>query len=338
MKVTLDDIARMANVSKATVSRVLNHSTSGVGEETRRRVQAVIDELEYRPNLLARGISISKTKTLGVIVPDISNPFFATLVQQIESYAFEKKYTVLVCTTDNLPEKEERCIAVMITKHVDGVILASAVSEQIEGHLRFQKYGIPCVMVDRKIQTQSELSGGVYVDNEYAFFLATEQLIQSGNHKIAFLSGPVGAATSKERIEGYHYALQAHKIEALPQLMCVGKHSIQSGYNCVMRMHQDRIPFTAVLASSDVIALGAVQALKELGIRIPEEVEVIGFDNIEFGALLDPPLTTIEQPIAELARRSVAMLLELISNAVLKEKNIRLEPKLIYRKTTKTRY
>ena len=334
MKVTLDDIARMANVSKATVSRVLNQSDKGVGEETRKRVQQVIDELEYRPSLLARGISISKTKTIGVIIPDITNPFFSEISQKIAAYAAKRKYTVLFCTTDDSAEKEEQCISVMITKHVDGVILASVMPDQTQTHFRFQKYGIPCVFIDRKIP-QMEQSGGVYVDNEYAFFMATEYLIRNQNRRIAFLSGPILVSTSKERIEGYRYALKAHGIPIDPQLMIVGDHSIETGYHAILEMNQKLVPYSAVLASSDIIAMGAIKALKQLGVKIPQEVEVIGFDNIEFAELIDPPLTTMEQPIDELAHRAVVMLMQLIQNIPLKEQNIRLESRLIYRKTTK---
>lgn len=334
MKVTLEDIARMADVSKATVSRVLNGSDKGVGEETRRRVQQVIDELDYRPNLLARGVDVSKTRTLGIIVPNLTNPFFSSLVQSLEGQARRRKYTALICTSGESAELEEACISVLITKQVDGVLLVSVMPDQTQFHFRFQKYNIPCVVIDRKMP-QMEQGGGIYVDNEYAFFTAAEHLIRNQHRRIAFLSGPLGVATSKERVEGYRYALSSHGIPVDPQLILTGEHAISFGYEAVMTLHQKQIPFSAVLAGSDVIAIGAIQALKKLQVRIPEEVEVIGFDNISFSELVEPPLTTMEQPVEELAGCAVEMLMQLVEGVPLKEHNIRLEARLIYRQTTR---
>lgn len=337
MRVTVEDIARMANVSKATVSRVLNHSEKGVGQATRERVQKVIDDLGYSPNLLARGISTSKTRTIGVIIPDITNPFFSSIVQKIEIHASEQGYTALICSSDNSEEKEDHCISVLITKHVDGVILASVMPDQTRRHFRFQKYQIPCVVIDRKIP-QTEFSGGVYVDNEYAFFMATEFLLRNHHDRIAFLSGPTVVSTSKERMEGYFYALHANSIPKDPELVSVGEHTIEFGYSAIKDLHRKGISFSAVLASSDVIAIGAVKALKELKIRIPEEVEIIGFDNIEFSSLLEPALTTMEQPVEELARESVNMLMRLIQGLPLPESIVRLNSRMIFRQTTKNNH
>ena len=334
MRVTLEDIARMANVSKATVSRVLNQSEKGVGEETRQRVQRIIDEMEYRPNLLARGVSVTRTRTLGVIVPNVTNPFFSALVQCVEQCARRRKYTALICTSAESAELEEDCISILITKQVDGVLLVSVMPDQTQLHFRFQKYGIPCVVIDRKMP-QMEHSGGVYVDNEYAFFTAAEYLIQNRHRRIAFLSGPLAVSTSKERIEGYRYALSAHGIPIDPHLILVGLHTIAFGYDAVTALHRQGIRFSAILASSDVIAIGAMQALKKLRIRIPEDVEIVGFDNIAFAELMDPPLTTMEQPVEELASRAVEMLLRLIDGLPLQEPNVRLEARLIHRGTTR---
>lgn len=333
MKVTLELIARTANVSKATVSRVLNHTAAGVGEETRKRVQKVIDQLEYQPDLLARGISISKTKTIGLIVPDITNPFFAEVAQHVDREAHKRGYALLISLSDGSTEKEQECMVCLITKHVDGVILASQMPDVTQNHFRFQKYHIPCILIDRKMP-QLENTGGVFVDNEYAFFEATEYLIQNRHRDIALIAGPASIATTKERIEGYRYAHHCHAIPCKKELITYGEFTMQTGRDAVYRFHEQNIHFSAVLAGNDTIAIGAISALKELDKKIPEEVEVIGYDNIEMGALIDPPLSTIEQPIQELSCHAVEMLETLIQKKALPQANLRLESKMIHRKTT----
>lgn len=334
MRITIDDIARMAGVSKATVSRVLNNKPEGVGEETRNRVQRLIDELEYKPNLLARGIVTSKTKTIGVILPDITNPFFPALIKSVENRASENGYTVIFGNTDFSQEKEQNYISTFVAKRVDGVLLTSTVTSPGMIHERLKKYNVPCVLLDRVLQ-HMEYDAGVFVDNEYALFTSCEYLIGHGNQKILLLSGPKDISTSYERIQGYQAALAQYGIAFDRRLLYYGDYTMESGYNAILETVRAGIEFTSVLASNDSMAIGAMKALKELGRSIPDEIELIGFDNIPFSEMTDPPLSTVQQPTYEMGQVAVDLLLKLIDGCALEQTHVRLQPKLILRGTTR---
>lgn len=334
MGVTIEYIARMANVSKATVSRVINNKAEGVGKETRARVQQLIDEYGYMPNLLARGIATSHTKTIGLVIPDIANPFFPALVKAIENYASRREYTVILCNTDSSAEKEQQCISTLIANRVDGVILATVLEEEKKMPYDFEKYGIPCVLIDRRTKGV-DYSAGVFVDNEYAFYIAAELLIKHGNQRIAFIKGPSNLSTTRERLEGYCSALKQYKIPYDPALVVPGSFSYESGYEAVRSLYDRGVPFSAILAGNDVMAFGALRALRDIGRHVPEDVEVVGFDNIQFSEMVDPPLTTLEQPLYEMGRKAAETALALIEGRRLTEANIRMEAKLVVRRSTR---
>ncbi len=333
-RTTLEDIARMADVSKATVSRVINNKAEGVSEETRQRVQHIIDKLEYRPNLLARGIVAEKTKTIGLIIPDITNPFFSDAVSIIEDYAVKNGYSIYLCNTNSSLEKEEECISNLISKHVDGILLASAATEQQPIHSRLKKYGIPCVLFDRKLKYM-DYGAGIFVDNEFAVFKATEFLLRHGNTRIAFICGSGELSITQERIEGYRSALEAHNVPFNPELVVYGTYQIETGHQAVRELMKKGLNFTAVLCGNDLIAIGAMKALKELNKPIPQEVEVVGFDNVKVGELVEPALTTIEQPIESLSEQAVKTLLQLIEGKDPVDQSIRLDARMVLRDTTK---
>lgn len=334
MSVTIEYIARMANVSKATVSRVVNNKAEGVGKETRARVQRLIDEYGYMPNLLARGMATSRTKTIGLVIPDIVNPFFPALVKAIEHYASRREYTVILCNTDSSSEKEQQCIATLIANRVDGVILATVLEEQKKMPYNFDKYNIPCVLIDRQ-NRGFDYGAGVFVDNEYAFYIAAELLIQHGNKRIAFIKGPTDLSTTRERLEGYRSALKQYGLQYDPALVVPGSFSYESGYEAICSLHNRGIPFSAVLAGNDMMAFGALRALRDHGRFVPDEVEVVGFDNIQFSEMVDPPLTTLEQPLYEMGRKAAETMLALIEGRRLTETNIRMEAKLVVRQSTR---
>ncbi len=334
MRVTIDDIARLAGVSKATVSRVLNNKAEGVSTDTRKMIQKLIDDLEYKPNLLARGIVTSKTKTIGLILPDITNPFFPELVKAVEDCASKNGYTVIFGNTDFSLEKEQNYISTFIAKRVDGVILTSTVDDNSIIHNKFKKYNVPCVLLDRTMKNM-DYDAGVFFDNQYALYISCEYLIKHGNKKIAFISGPAAVSTSRERIEGYKMALGQYGIEFDQRFIKYGNFTLDSGYKAIWDLHNDGIEFTGVLASNDIMAIGAMKALKELKYKIPDDIEVIGFDNIEFASMTEPPLTTIQQPTYEMGQKATEFLLMLINGKSPKNKHIRLQPKLVFRSTTR---
>lgn len=334
MSVTIDYIARMANVSKATVSRVINNKAEGVGKETRARVQQVIEEYGYKPNLLARGIATSHTKIIGLVIPDITNPFFPAMIKAIENYTSKHGYTVILCDTDSSKEKEKQCISMLIANRVDGIILDTVLEEQQSISYDFSKYGIPCVLIDRKNKGLN-YGAGIFVDNEYAFYIAAELLILHGNERIAFIQGPTDLSTTRERLDGYFSALKQYGLKKVPELVIPGSFTYESGYNAIIQLYEKEVPFTAVLASNDIMAFGALKALRDIGRKVPDEVEVIGFDNVQFSEIVDPPLTTLDQPLYDMGNKAAEAIISLIEGRRLSEVNIRMEAKLVMRKSTR---
>ena len=295
MRVTMEDIARMAGVSKATVSRVVNGIEQGVGPETRRRVLQIVKETNYRSYSLP---SQNQSKTLGLIIPDIINPFFGELVKAIEGEATEQGYTVLLGNTDFSMEKEERYLSIFLAKRVDGIILVTTAQTAGEHYQRLKKYSVPCVLVDRML-AGAEYTAGIFVDNSYALFMACSLLIQHRNEKIALISGPRNISTSVERIQGYRDALEQYRLPFEERLIKYGDYTFESGYRAIMELEREGTRFTGVLAANDTMALGAIKALKELtyatlllhplvftqSVRFPNRLQLLA-DYVEQGGAL----------------------------------------------------
>jgi len=333
MNITMEYIARKAGVSKATVSRVLNNTT-GVSNETRIRIKEIMDEYGYQPYQFIKR-ERSNTKTIGLVIPDITNPFFPAIVKAVENFVSKHGYTVILCNTDSSQEKEQACISTLIANNVDGVILTTTLDEQNRAQYNLKKYGVPCILLDRRA-INTDFSGGIFVDNEYAFYQATELLIRHGNDKIAFIMGPKRLSTSVERLAGYTRAIEQFGLKIDPNLILHGDFSYEGGRQAVFQLIEQEIPFNAVLASNDIMAIGALKTLRDMKINVPETVEVIGFDNIQFSGLVDPPLTTFEQPIYDMGTKAAQALLTLIRKKPLNETSIRVEAKLVIRQTTRS--
>lgn len=257
----------MAGVSKATVSRVVNGIEQGVGPETRRRVLQIVKETNYRSYSLP---SQNQSKTLGLIIPDIINPFFGELVKAIEGEATEQGYTVLLGNTDFSMEKEERYLSIFLAKRVDGIILVTTAQTAGEHYQRLKKYSVPCVLVDRML-AGAEYTAGIFVDNSYALFMACSLLIQHRNEKIALISGPRNISTSVERIQGYRDALEQYRLPFEERLIKYGDYTFESGYRAIMELEREGHPLYRSPGGNDTMALGAIKALKELTYAIPEE-------------------------------------------------------------------
>lgn len=334
MGVTMEYIARMANVSKATVSRVVNGKQSGVSEQTRLKIQSLIDEYGYTPNLAARGVSTSQSKTIGVIIPYLPNPFFPELVHSIQKQLQLLGYTVMLCDTDASVELEEQSIRTLLAKQVDGIILATTKGERQDPYEEPMKMDVPCVLVDRK-SSYIDYDAGVFMDNEFASYIATKLLLSHGNRRIAFIKGPDNLSTTKERLRGYQSALEQYDIPLEKRLLLAGNFDYESGYRAVMALHEQNISFTALVSANDLMALGALQALRDIHISVPEQVEVIGCDNIQFCEMAQPALTTVRPPVEAIGKKAAEVMVELISGKKVKEKNIRFEAELIVRDSTR---
>ncbi len=330
MRLTLEEIAKIAGVSKAMVSRVINEVPSGVGEETRKHVQSVLSELHYSNDSFMHSM---RSKSLALILPDITNPFFADIARAVTRKAITENYVVILVETEFSEEKEQEYISKLISKKVDGIILVPSGKACADAHFLPEKYHVPMVLLDRKLDGAHSYAG-IYSDNEYAAFGCCERLIKGGAREIVFISGPLNVSTSTERMDGYKDALLHYEIPFDPRRVRIGNYTVESGYQAILELEKENISYSAVLAANDLMALGALRALKEFSYKIPEEKQIIGFDNIDFSKYCEPSLSTVQQPSIQMGSQAVETLLKLIGGKKASQ-TIRLQPKILYRQTTK---
>lgn len=333
MRITMDEIAKLAGVSKATVSRVLNDSECGVGEQTRVRVKKIAEELGYSVEQTEKKKNVSFTRYIALILPDITNPFFADLAKSVEDSLRRKGYSLVLANTDFSEDNEAAQIRELMVKRLEGILLVPSGIRAREEHDLPRRYQIPMVLVDRKLEGISDIPG-VYSNNEYASVISCEHLIRKGARDIVFISGPLNVSTSIERFEGYKAVLAQHSIPFRPEMCRHGSYTVESGYNAVLELERSGISYSAILAANDLMALGALKAVREFGYRVPEDVQIIGFDNIEFSQYCEPSLSTMQQPTFDMGAKAV----ELLTGIIEKREPVqpeRLIPKLLMRKTTR---
>lgn len=333
MRITMDEIAKLAGVSKATVSRVLNDSECGVGEQTRVRVKKIAEELGYSVEQTEKKKNVSFTRHIALILPDITNPFFADLAKSVEDSLRRKGYSLVLANTDFSEDNEAAQIRELMVKRLEGILLVPSGIRAREEHDLPRRYQIPMVLLDRKLEGISDIPG-VYSNNEYASVISCEHLIRKGARDIVFISGPLNVSTSIERFEGYKAVLAQHSIPFRPEMCRHGSYTVESGYNAVLELERSGISYSAILAANDLMALGALKAVREFGYRVPEDVQIIGFDNIEFSQYCEPSLSTMQQPTFDMGAKAV----ELLTGIIEKRDPVqpeRLIPKLLMRKTTR---
>jgi LacI family transcriptional regulator len=307
---TISEVAKKASVSRATVSHVINN-TRYVSEDTRQRVKQAIDELGYRPNILARSLRLGQTHTLGLILPDSSNTFFAEIGRGIEIAAFESGYNVILCNSDEDPQKENLYIDVLTKKQVDGIILTST-SRQGDALRSLNKLQIPIVLLDREI-TGLTLDT-VLTDNKAGGLIATNHLISLGHQRIGCITGPSSTAPSAQRVIGYQQALDEAGIPYAESLVRSGDFHASSGLVMGNELLSMAEPPSAIFACNDMMAIGVLRAASERGLRVPGDLALVGFDDIELGSFTNPALTTIAQPKLELGSKAIQFLLRRIKN------------------------
>lgn len=304
---TIYDVARIAGVSTSTVSHVLNN-TRYVSDDTKRRVHVAMEQLRYRPNSLARGLVRQETRTIALIVADNVNPFFAELARAIEDYGFAAGYNVILCNSDRTTSKELAYLDMLISKRVDGIVYTtmSTHSDQLQPLV---DNNIPLVTFEREY----DQIDAVLLDNVQAGYDATKHLIDLGHRRIACICGPDAKTRSHARIRGYEQALIEAGITPDPRLIQPGDWTIQSGQKGARQLFDLPSPPTAIFASNDLMAIGALTFLHERGVAVPEMVSVIGLDNIAMSEFACPPLTTVATPIAEVGQRLWQLLLDRIN-------------------------
>jgi LacI family transcriptional regulator len=326
---TITDVARLAGVSVTTVSHVIN-GTRFVSDELRARVVAAMEELRYRPNYMARSLRSGETKIIGLVVPDNSNPFFAEVARIIEDVGFENGYSVILCNSDGDLKKEEAYINLLISKQVDGVIfIASGDKQDLVEELISN--GIQVIIADRNIP--QSVADVVLVNNEQGGYEATRYLVALGHKRIGCISGPSELSPSADRVKGYKRALKEAGVPVRDELIVAGDLRYQGGEIAMQNLLNLPNRPTAVFASNDMMALGAMRAVRQAGLQIPNDISLVGFDDITLAAALSPALTTVSQPVNELAQLTVQRLIDRIQNS---EQNYKpeqyiLETKLIVR-------
>jgi LacI family transcriptional regulator len=303
---TVHDVARRAGVSTSTVSHVVNR-TRFVSDELRERVEAAMRELDYTPNAAARMLTLKRSHTIGLIVSDIRNPFFASVARGVEDVAQEQGYTLVLCNSDESAGRETACLNALETRAVDGVLLAS--SGVADEHLsRLVQAGYPIVLVDRDLP---ELGApAVLLDNEGAAYSAVWHLITRRHQRIAMLTGRAAISTTTERITGYRRALHEAGIDMDDRLVVSGESTSEGGAiaaNAVLDLNE---PPTAIFSGNNLMSIGALQAIGNRGLLVPEDVALVGFDDFPFpwSDAFRPHLTTVAQPTYELGRRAAELL------------------------------
>jgi LacI family transcriptional regulator len=270
-----------------------------------------MDELNYRPNVLARGLRRGETRTIGLIVPDNSNPFFAEIARIVEDVGFHNGYSVILCNSDGNLEKEAAYINVLIAKQVDGVIFIAAGSNH-EHLSELTGAGIPVVVADRDIP--HTLADIVLVDNERGGYDATRYLLGLGHHRIACVAGPSDLNPSADRVQGYRRALEQAGVRVREEWIVPGDFRFQGGEAAVEELLRlDQSP-TAIFACNDMMAIGALRAIRGAGRQVPGDVSVIGFDDIPLASAVMPALTTVAQPMVELATLATQYLIAQIQD------------------------
>lgn len=319
---TIHDVANLANVSVATVSRYLNQK-GYVGEKSRKAIERAIRELNYVPNNVARTLSTKRSSLIGLIIPDIKNPFFPEVARAVEDTAFKYGYTVILCNSDENANKELHYVQALSQKYVAGVIITST-------HEGFQlKMDLPVVALDRAVNADIP---SVTTNNEYGAKLGTAYLLQCGATELLFLKGPKYLISSDMRLEGFKNATKGKKLIT---------HIIESPYEfeeaekITLNYLKNHPTINGIFASSDVSAIGAIKACEKLGKKVPEEVQIVGFDGILLGNYVTPSLTTVAQNIYKLGQTAAELLIQQIEGKEISNNMVNIEPVLVVRDTTR---
>lgn len=331
-KTTLADIAKAVNVSKTTVSMVINNKDINTSKETREKILKTAKELNYVPNFLAKSLSSKKTFTIGVIVPDIQNPFFSKMAKGIEKVAEENGYSIILCNTLNNKKRELNHIRLLMSKSVDGVIIIP-IGNECEGLNLLETQGIPFVIVDRIIDDFENLNC-VFCDSEKGIEEGIDYLYSKGKRNIAFVSGKLLDKVSILRHKAY--INKAKELGIYNENLSVQEEiTLEGGFIATKKLIEKEEKIDSIFYSSDVLAIGGMKYLIRKGFKIPEDISILGFDNIDICEFIEPELSTVAQPIYHIGKEAIRLLLKLINKETVLENIVKLEPYLIERWTVK---
>ncbi len=328
-RATIKDVALKAGVSKATVSHVINN-TRFVEEETKLRVLRVIEELSYHPSLIARSLTTNRTTTIGVIVSDVSNAFFGEVLRGIEDVIRPANYSLIACNTDEILERENHYIDLLLRQRVDGII-AAATSQRWELLNKAYTSQIPIVYVDRRFEG---LEGPfVGANNQAGACLGSHHLIECGHRKIGILAGFQRLSTMRERLAGFRQALSEASIPLSPDCVAESQLSIEAGREAAIQILSQSARPTALFINNNLLSLGALLAINEIGLRCPEDVSLVGFDDHPWATVSCPPLTVVRQPSRRIGQVAAEMVLDLIKGEEPSAREVILECELVVRQS-----
>jgi LacI family transcriptional regulator len=327
-RVTMAQVAREAHVSLMTVSRVINNK-EGVSQTTRERVQAVIEQLGYRPSDIARGLVTKHTGTLGLVMPDVANPFFAEVARGAEHVAYDAGYNLFLCSTGEDTQRELEMLQSLEEKRVDGVMVCSSrleedvLEEAIAGHPAV-------VLVSRRLE--SDDVGIVMINDVAGGQMAAEHLLRAGHRAIGFLAGPPISESGRGRAKGYRATLTAAGVSLNPDWTRHCLPTVEGGREIAREVLTAHSELSALFCHNDLIAIGALQACADLGLAVPADVAIVGYDDIPLAALVSPPLTTCRVPRYEMGAEAMRLLLEKISGSLEEGcREITVQPELVIR-------
>ena len=330
MTVTIYDVAREANVSMATVSRVVN-GNQNVKPATRKKVLKVIEELGYRPNAVARGLASKKTTTVGVILPDISNSTYSELARGIEDIATMYRYNIILSNSDQNPNKELQLLETMLGKQVDGIVFMSdVISDELRKEM--ERSATPIVLAGSIDDTASIAS--VNIDYYAAAYEAVKKFIDSGHKKIAYISGPLSSEINREhKLKAYQDALQEAGLDYDERLVVECNNTYEEGLEAVSEL--ESIEPTAYFVSNDEMSIGVIHAVEALGKQIPEDVEVITYENSKLARMARPMLTAVALPLYDIGAVSMRLLTKYMNNEEIEENQVVLPYRLEERQSTR---
>jgi LacI family transcriptional regulator len=325
---TIYDVAEKAGVSIATVSKVINN-TGRISDKTRKKVLGVMDEIKYYPSVVASALTGKRTQTIGLLVPNLANPFYAELARSMEDRADELGFSIVICSTDYKEEKEDKYVSLLIRKRVDGFIITSGFNNvSLIKELINQK--IPVALIAYNISRESLST--VSVDDYTGGYQATAHLAELGHQRIAVISEKV--QSSAERIRGYQNALKDYQLSFNETLLTETKATVNNGEKEAEKFLNLEEPPTAIFAFNDILAIGAMGAVRKKGLSIPEDISVIGFDDTILARHCYPPLTTMAQPLEEIGDQAVELLVAEIEGKATKKQRILLQAELVVRQST----
>lgn len=329
--VTIKDIAKEAKVSTTTVSRVLNNKPD-VSENTRKKIKKVIEKLNYNPNSIARSLVLKKSNTIGLIIPDISNPFFPEVSKAIEKEFKKFGYHIIFCNTGNTVEGEKEALKTIKSRQVDGIVLSLSRSNESE-LLQLKELNFPVVQIDRIV---SDKIPSITIDNIESAYKATNYLIELGHQKIAHITGDLATHTAKDRLNGFKKALQEHGLlKENQKFILEADYTKSSGKRMMDKLLRYSQKPTAVFIANDIMAIGAYSSIKDHQLQVPEDISIIGHDDIEIASIMTPTLTTMKQPQYEIGKLAVEKLINLIKDKDINNKGVKLKTKLLKRDSTK---